>query len=598
MHRRSVFTILLAICILFAAIPLLPANAQQNPAPQARGMPYYDVAAAVAYAKAHAFDGVGECAQFVSTCLSVGGIEVTGSYFYYSMCEPRYWGSEFGEYTNPSVCSSALLRWLAERYTVITEPKHSDMELGDVILMYGSGNPDGHAGIITGFDGDMPLYCAHNDDAKDDPVKDLANFLVKMRVLKAEGTCTGEHIKGEYLWYSASHPHYIYYTCALCGETYTDGMTRAVASCDKCTTMPEAPILYIDKAAYLAGKTAEITWSKVDCATAYRLRIYKDGALLLDKNMWLTTGYSLDCDAAARYTVIVSATNRAGAAVSGRGVFNVHSYTGTKSPPTCTQQGYTTYSCVCGASYTASYVPALGHNWDNGVVTIPPTPLQPGEKQCTCTRCPATATMPVEPLGLCEAGEACAGNQFTDMPAPNAWSHEGIEFAYHRGLFEGTAKMTFSPNKTMTRAMLVTVLWRYDGRAEGVPTAFTDVQPDRWYTDAADWAAESGIVKGVSETLFDPNGIISREQLAVILFRYCEQKGITVANRADFSTFPDAASVSPWAKDAMQWAVAAGLITGTRIGSTLYLDPQGGATRAQVALILMRFCNLLEPPAE
>lgn len=172
---------------------------------------------------------------------------------------------------------------------------------------------------------------------------------------------------------------------------------------------------------------------------------------------------------------------------------------------------------------------------------------------------------------------------------PSLWYGKGIEFAYDHHLFNGVSDSKFAPDGDMTRAMLVTVLWRYAGMPEEGNNGFTDVAEGTWYTQAVSWAAANGIVNGVGKNRFDPDGKITREQMAAILFRYASQNGANVGNRADLGSFPDANKVSGYAKDALQWAVAEGLISGVKAGSTTYLRPQGNATRAQVATILMRF---------
>ena len=181
------------------------------------------------------------------------------------------------------------------------------------------------------------------------------------------------------------------------------------------------------------------------------------------------------------------------------------------------------------------------------------------------------------------------GSRFTDMPAAGNWAHAGIDFALKQGLFNGMSSTTFEPDGSMTRAMLVTVLWRLDGsRAPAGRNTFTDVPGGQWYTDAVTWAAENGVVNGVGSGKFEPDGRVTREQIATILFRYAAKRYDTSA-RADLSVFPDAGRVSAYAREALAWANAAGLVNGTDNGHGLILDPQGDATRAQVAAILMRY---------
>ncbi len=171
----------------------------------------------------------------------------------------------------------------------------------------------------------------------------------------------------------------------------------------------------------------------------------------------------------------------------------------------------------------------------------------------------------------------------------NAWYANSVNYVIKNSLMNGMSSITFEPETSMSRAMLVTVLWRYAGQPEAGANTFSDVENGQWYTDAVAWAAENGIVGGVGNNQFAPNGNITREQLATILFRYCSSVGIDTSARADLSAFPDSAKISPYAKDAISWAVSVGLITGTKVGNSTYLDPQGNATRAQVATILMRF---------
>lgn len=184
---------------------------------------------------------------------------------------------------------------------------------------------------------------------------------------------------------------------------------------------------------------------------------------------------------------------------------------------------------------------------------------------------------------------AIARFPFTDVVA-GTWYYGAATYAYNNGLFAGMTPTTFAPNATMTRAMLVSVLWRLAGEpAPKAPNTFVDVPDGAWYTDAVTWAAENGVVSGIGGSRFDPSGFVTREQTAEILYNYAHSKGYDVSARADLTAFPDAASVSGWAKNALSWANAAGLINGTvRDGQTI-LDPQGSASRAQVAMILMNY---------
>ena len=204
------------------------------------------------------------------------------------------------------------------------------------------------------------------------------------------------------------------------------------------------------------------------------------------------------------------------------------------------------------------------------------------------------------PSGGC--GPDCPGLKFIDMPTADNWAHKGIDFVLERGLFEGTSPNTFEPSGAMTRAMLVTVLYRLEGSpdASGLENPFEDVKSGKWYTDPIKWAASCGVVRGMSETAFNPYGNVTREQMATILQRYTEMKGLDFYNRVDLASFPDEDQVAGWAYDGFSWAAACDVIRGTKIDGTSYLDPKGTATRAQVAVMLKRYVEkvLPETPAE
>ena len=174
---------------------------------------------------------------------------------------------------------------------------------------------------------------------------------------------------------------------------------------------------------------------------------------------------------------------------------------------------------------------------------------------------------------------------FTDVKNSD-WFYEDVQYVYDRGLMDGVGNNKFDPNGKCTRAMIVTILYRMEGKpAHSGSNPFTDVSGGQWYTDAVIWAAENKIVNGVGKGKFDPEGEITREQMATILYRYAEKQEIDVSRQGDLSGYPDGGKVSDWALKEMQWAVSEGLIG----GSDGYLLPQGSATRAQVATIFMRF---------
>ena len=179
--------------------------------------------------------------------------------------------------------------------------------------------------------------------------------------------------------------------------------------------------------------------------------------------------------------------------------------------------------------------------------------------------------------------------QFTDVPS-GAWFEDAVNYVVGAGLFSGTSDTTFSPETNMTRAMMVTVLWRLAGQPGVDKVAdFTDVAADQWYTDAVAWASAYGIVGGYGDGRFGTNDSITREQFAAILHRYAVVKNVDVSQAVPISEFTDAKSVSSWALEGVQWAVGAGLMNGTGNNA---LSPAGTATRAQAATILMRFNTL------
>ena len=180
-------------------------------------------------------------------------------------------------------------------------------------------------------------------------------------------------------------------------------------------------------------------------------------------------------------------------------------------------------------------------------------------------------------------------NPYTDVK-DDAWYAGAVKYATQHKLFKGMTETTFAPNTNMTRAMFVTVLYRMAGEpdASSFENSFKDVKDDQWYTDAVCWAAANGIVKGLSATEFAPNADVTREQAAAFLLRYATFQKYDVSATDDLAAFTDAGKVSSWAKADMQWAVGAGLIQGVTASTIV---PQGNATRAQVATILMRFCE-------
>ena len=318
-----------------------------------------------------------------------------------------------------------------------------------------------------------------------------------------------------------------------------------------------------------------------------------------------------------------------------------YSYADVRTEPTCTESGHYQGTCpTCGKDYD-DVIPALGHDWgewvvaqeptaettgyryhicarcnarvgedipklhthtwDAGVVTQKPTATEPGVKTYTCTICNEQKTESIPATGVpdtCPGGPTCPGYAFRDMPAPDNWAHAGLDYCIYSGYINGLSATTVDPSGTCTRAQLVCILYRIQGEpkvVEGYELAklrapFDDVPRGQWYTNAILWAKLTGIVNGTSATTFDPSGQITREQLAAILYRYTAKYAPdATGNAASLAAYPDAGSVSAYARDAMAWAVGNGLIKGLPHDKTDYLEPGGSTTRAQVATILMRY---------
>ena len=264
-----------------------------------------------------------------------------------------------------------------------------------------------------------------------------------------------------------------------------------------------------------------------------------------------------------------------------------HSYKAVVTAPTCTAKGYTTHTCACGNSYVDTYVDALGHAWDNGKVTKEPTATETGIRTFTCTRCSATKTETILATGSVDVTQ-----MFTDVT--KNWAYPGIQYCVTHGIMGGMGDGTFAPTGTTTRAQIVQILYNLEGTpAVSGTTPFADLTAN-WYKPAILWAYQNNVVAGTSPTTFAPDQPVTREQIAVILTQYMFHvlKMERTWTPADLSTFPDGAQVSSWAKEAMQDAVALGLINGTKASDgVVYLDPQGSAARQQVATILMNFCQ-------
>ena len=279
-----------------------------------------------------------------------------------------------------------------------------------------------------------------------------------------------------------------------------------------------------------------------------------------------------------------------------------HDYQFTKNvAPTCTDGGYDLYTCSgCGATERRNLTDAAGHKWDGGTVTTAPTETTPGVRTFTCTVCGdiREETIPATGASTCTGGPSCPSYGLHDVAGPDYWAHKGIDYCVRNRLMNGVGAGTFSPDTACTRAQIVKILYNLSGNQTDYSyyyLPFTDVAPGAWYYNAVAWAYYNDVTSGTSATMFTPNAAITRQQLVTFLYRYTVKYAPEfTGNAAPISAFPDADSVANWAYAAMSWAVGNGLIQGNAHDNGLdYLDPNGSATCAQTATIIMRYCQLI-----
>ena len=285
------------------------------------------------------------------------------------------------------------------------------------------------------------------------------------------------------------------------------------------------------------------------------------------------------------------------------------------TPATCTEAGKTVYTAtVTVPNGTKEYtdteevvLPATGHNykaafvWTEDLTACTATITCSGcdvkvEKECTVTEKDGVYTATCEYDGQTFTAEATFELPFTDVQE-GLWYYDAIQFVYLRGIMTGKGDGTyFAPEENLTRAQFATILYRLeDSPSVEYEAKFPDVSDNMWYTDGIMWAQQNGIVTGYeSDGTFRPENNITREQMALMMYRYAKFKGYDTSKAADYDEFADGTKVSPWAEEAMAWAVGNGIITGKDKPEGKLLDPQGEATRAQCATIIQRFLELYE----
>ncbi len=266
-----------------------------------------------------------------------------------------------------------------------------------------------------------------------------------------------------------------------------------------------------------------------------------------------------------------------------------HDYAAAVTDPTCTEGGFTTFTCsVCGNSYEADRTEPLGHDWGEGEIVKEATEKSKGELKYVCSRCGEEKSELI-PRVAREIADSTA--KFKDVTRPD-WFAPSVDYVVTYELMVGTSANRFEPESGMTRAMIVTVLWRFEGSPTGFANNFKDVPADAWYADPVAWAGENGIVAGTGGGKYEPDSLITREQLATIMYRYTAYIDSGSAPSGFIDDYYDASKVSDWAKDGIKWAVAEGIIRGMNdLHGRPILGPAQNATRAEFATILMRYCS-------
>ena len=438
-----------------------------------------------------------------------------------------------------------------------------------------------------GTDGDL-FYITLDGKAADDNGANDADFVV---IRKEKANACQHNYEQTTIAAECERPGYIIMTCSSCGDSYVQktlaelGHDYLNGTCTRCGQKEgETPHKHSYKDIVTAPTCTEKGYTTHTCACGDSYvdtyvdalgHAWDNGKVTKEPTETETGVKTFTCTRCSetKTEVIPPLSHK-------------HSYDAVVTAPTCTEKGYTTHTCACGDSYVDTYVDALGHAWDNGKVTKEPTATETGVRTYTCTCCHETKTesIPVVSVDVTQ--------MFTDVT--KNWAYPGIQYCVTHGIMGGMGDGTFAPTGTTTRAQIVQILYNLEGTpAVSGTTPFTDLTAN-WYKPAILWAYQNNVVAGTSPTTFAPDQPVTREQIAVILTQYMFHvlKMERTWTPADLSKFPDGAQVSSWAKEAMQDAVALGLINGTKApDDKVYLDPQGSATRQQVATILMNFCQ-------
>lgn len=358
------------------------------------------------------------------------------------------------------------------------------------------------------------------------------------------------------------------FTCTNCGKSYTESIPMIAHSYEAVKTEPDCTHM---------GYT---TYTCSACGDSYKADFVDATGHDCEATVVAPTcegyGYTENHCKHCDYTYISDIRQPLG---------HDDKLTGAKDA-TCTETGYTgDMVCTrCGEVHSkGEEIPALGHDYGDWTTVKEADCFHTGLEERKCGRCGETEQRET-------TAETCPSEAYTDLDR-NGWYHEYVDWVLKNGVMNGVGGGLFEPNGETTRAMLVMVLYRMAGAPDmaGRESSFTDVSADSWYGAAVIWASENGIVNGVGGGLFDPDASLTREQMAMMLYRFAGYLGSNTEKRADLSAYGDADAVSAFAQDAMAWAVAEGLVNGR---SAAELAPKAGATRAELATILFRFAAL------
>ena len=358
------------------------------------------------------------------------------------------------------------------------------------------------------------------------------------------------------------------FTCTNCGKSYTESIPMIAHSYEAVRTDPDCTHM---------GYT---TYTCSVCGDSYKADFVDAAGHDCEATVVAPTcegyGYTENHCKHCDYTYISEIRQPLG---------HDDKLTGAKEA-TCTEPGYTgDMVCTrCGEVHSkGEEIPALGHDYGDWTTVKEADCFHTGLEERKCGRCGETEQRET-------TAETCPSEAYTDLDR-NGWYHEYVDWVLKNGVMNGVGGGLFEPNGETTRAMLVMVLYRMAGAPDmaGRESSFTDVSADSWYGAAVIWASENGIVNGVGGGLFDPDASLTREQMAMMLYRFAGYLGSDTEKRADLSAYGDADAVSAFAQDAMAWAVAEGLVNGR---SAAELAPKAGATRAELATILFRFAAL------